>query len=361
MSARLPEKDIKTLALLVHKGRLAKEQAGAALEEAPRKGLSLETYLVRKGWLEPGEWEAWKRAGGEPPRLRGYEILARAGEGGSAVVYKARDLSSGKVVALKAAREEVLREEAARERFLREGRLLCELRHPGIVRAWKLARQGDVIYLVMEYIDGETAQDRILRGERFSEEEALEVVLRAARALEYLASRGIVHRDVKPGNLMLARDGSVKLLDLGLAAGGEAEVEGSRGEATSGTAYYMAPEQARGDAVDQRADIYSLGVSFFHMVTGELPFEGADRREVMRAHMERRLSSAAVKERSFSPLLAYFIQKMTAKDVDVRYQEPGELIRDLEEKLRGFKEIREQGRVSRKPAKGRKRRKRRFR
>ncbi len=357
MSARLPEKDIKTLALLVHRGRLAKEQAGAALAEAPEKGLTLETYLVRKGWLKPGEWEAWKRAGGEPPRLRGYEILSRAGEGGSAVVYKARDLSSGKVVALKAAREEVLRDEGARERFLREGKLLCELKHPGIVRAWKLARQGDVIYLVMEYIEGETAQDRILRGERFSEEEALEVVLQAARALEYLASRGIVHRDVKPGNLMLSRDGAVKLLDLGLAAGGREEGE-TGGEETSGTAYYMAPEQARGDAVDQRADIYSLGVSLFHMVTGELPFEGADQREVMRAHIEKRLSSAALKERSFSPLLAYFIQKMTAKDVEIRYQEPGELIRDLEEKLEGFREIREQGRVARRPAKGRKRRRR---
>ncbi len=348
MSARLPEKDIKTLALLVHKGRLRKEEAGAAIREAPEKGISLEDYLLGKGWLRPGEWEAWRRAGGEPPRLRGYEILSRAGEGGSAVVYKARDLASGKVVALKVAREEVLRQDEARERFLREGRLLCQLKHPGIVRAWKLARQGDALYLVMEYIEGETAQDRIFRGERFSEEEALGVVLQAARALEYLASRGIVHRDVKPGNLMLGRDGSVKLLDLGLASGGARD---RGGDETSGTAYYMAPEQALGGEVDQRADIYSLGVSLFHMVTGELPFEGADQREVMRAHMEKRLSSAALKERSFSPLLAYFIQKMTAKEVDIRYQDPGELIRDLEEKLRGFKEIREQGRVERRPAK----------
>ncbi len=343
MSARLPEEDIRTLALLVHKGRLDKGAAGAALRAAPEAGLSLEAYLVEKGLLAPGEWDAWARAGGKPPRLRGYEILRRVGEGGSAVVYQAREEASGKVAALKVAREEVAGDEAARERFLMEGRLLCELKHPGIVRAWKLARQGDTLYLVMEYIEGETAQDRILRGERFREEEALEIALQAARALDFLASRGIVHRDVKPGNLMLGKDGSVKLLDLGLASGGG----GAGEEETSGTAYYMAPEQARGEAVDQRADIYSLGVSLFHMVTGELPFEGADRREVMRAHMVRRLSSAALKERSFSPLLAYFIQKMTAKEVEVRYQEPAELIRDLEEKLRGFREIREQGRVAR--------------
>ena len=175
MSGSLRERDIKTLALLVHKGRLDKERAGTALREAPASGLSLEAYLVEKGWLERGEWDSWARAGGRPPRLRGYEILSRAGEGGSAVVYEAREETTGKRVALKVAREEVFGDEAARERFIREGRLLCELKHPGIVRAWKLARQGEVLYLVMEYIKGETAQERILRGEKFKEEEVYSV------------------------------------------------------------------------------------------------------------------------------------------------------------------------------------------
>ncbi len=353
MTPPLPKKDIETLALLVHKGRLHRGQAEEVLREAPRSGRDLESLLVERGWLAPGEWEAWRKAGGRPIRLKGYEVLGRAGEGGSAVVYKAREEATGRIVALKAAREEVVRREESRERFVREGKLLCRLRHPGIVKAWKLARQGEILYLVMEYIEGETAQERIRSGGRFGEEEALRVVLAAARALDYLASRGIVHRDVKPGNLMLGRAGEVKLLDLGLAA---STSEGAgEGDATSGTAYYMAPEQARGEAVDQRADIYSLGVTLFHMVTGELPFDGADQRDVMRAHIEKRLSSAALKDRSFSPLLAYFIQKMTAKEVEIRYQDPSELIADLEEKLKGFKEIRDQGRVERPsgPARGR--------
>ena len=340
MTDSLPREDVRLLALLVHRGRVVEEQARQAMIRAPAAGLSLRDYLHSTGILPRRQWDGWLAAGGEPPRLKGYRIERRLGEGGTALIYLAASGTWGRV-ALKVARPEVVRTSAAITPFLREGKLLQELDHPGLVRCYKVARQEQVLYMVLEYVPGETVLDRLMRGEPFPEGESLRITLAAARTLGYLAERGIVHRDVKPGNIMLTPSGGVKLLDLGFAAAGG----GAEGEFTSGTAHYMAPEQARGGAGDRRSDIYSLGVTLFHMVTGELPFDAGDKREVMRAHIRDRLSSAALKGRAFTPLLAYFVKKMTARQAEERYQSADELVADLAEKSSSFLQVREQGRV----------------
>ena len=316
---------------------------------------SLAAWLVAHGHLEPGVWERWAKLSGDAPELPGYELLKRLGEGGTAVVFLARR-ASGLEVALKVARPEVAADPAARENFVQEGLLLGRLRHPGIVRARKLARAGQTLYLELDHLPGETALDRILAGRLFGEQEALGVALQVARALEYLAGQGVVHRDVKPGNIMLGPRGEATLLDLGFAASAAGRESGR--EDTGGTLHYMAPEQALGEEVDQRADIYALGLSLFHMVTGALPGNRSDPRQAMRERIRHQLSSLALKERAFTPLLAYFVQKMTAREREIRYQDHAELIRDLEEKCAGFKEIREEGRVERRPPLRRRRRRR---
>jgi serine/threonine-protein kinase len=322
------------------------------MARAPAGGLGLRDYLHSTGILPRREWDDWLAAGGEPPRLEGYTIEGKLGEGGTALIYLARHREAGKV-ALKVARPEVVRRRESLAPFLREGKLLQELAHPGLVRCRKVARQGQVLYMVLEYVPGETVLDRLMREEPFPEGESLRITLAVARTLGHLADRGVVHRDVKPGNIMLTPAGGVKLLDLGFAAAAGQE-EG--GDTTSGTAHYMAPEQARGGAGDHRSDIYSLGVTLFHMVTGELPFDTGDKREVMRAHIRDRLSSAALKGRSFTPLLAYFVKKMTARQAAERYQDAAALVADLAEKSSSFLQVREQGRVERVARKGRRRR-----
>ncbi len=269
MASKIPEQDIRLLALFVHRGRLSKEDAKEAMTRAMETGASVENVLLSMDLIREGEWEEWKRAGGETPGLKGYEIVKRLGEGGSSIVYLAREVAKSRLVALKVARNDPSLD---KESFVREGKLLCALSHPSIVKAFKLARQKETIYLVMEYLEGETALERLLRGERFGEEEALNTALSIAKGLHYLEENGIVHRDVKPGNIMLLQRGEAKLIDLGLAV----EKGASGRENVAGTAHYMAPEQAEGGEVDQRADIYSLGVTIFHIVTGELPFEGSD-------------------------------------------------------------------------------------
>ena len=341
MAMKLPEEDLKLLALFVHRNKITKEDAKSAIDIALKMGLSLEEVLLKNKLISPREWDEWKRGGGKLPELKGYKIIKKLGEGGSSIVYLAEDEKNKKIIALKVLRKDLKVDEKS---FIKEGKLLIKIKHPNIVRAYKLAQQKDLLYLVMEFIEGETALDRLLKGKKFNEEEAINTILSISKALEHLEKNGIVHRDVKPGNIMVPRRGEAKLIDLGLAVE-KGYVQ--NGESIAGTPYYISPEQAKGDFVDQRSDIYSLGVSLFHMVTGELPFEGSDKREVMRAHMEKSLSSKALKERTFTPLIAYFIKKMTAKEKEIRYQRLSDLIEDLEKKIKGYREFKREGRVER--------------
>jgi len=180
-------------------------------------------------------------------------------------------------------------------------------------------------------VRGETLEDQLLRGDRFDEVDALRIVHAVASALAYLKNEGFVHRDLKPGNLMRDGQGAVRLIDLGFAVQvGNA----TESDVTVGTVEYIAPEQARGESgLDSRADIYSLGATLYHLVVGEPPFAGEDNQEVLLKQVMAELSSEKIKALDLSPQLHYFIEKMMAKDREIRYQEPAEVVADLEEKL----------------------------
>jgi len=198
--------------------------------------------------------------------------------------------------------------------------------------------KGNYVFM-MEYINGDDLQDLLRKGMTFNEDAALYIVLQAARALEYMRSQGILHRDIKPGNIMLKRDNTVKLIDLGFATsvGGQ----GENADSTLGTVQYISPEQARGqNDLDIRSDIYSLGATLYQLIVGELPFSGTDEQEIMAKQILDSLSSSALKDRArISPHMHYFIEKMMAKDREIRYQNPIELIDDIEEKIRGKKTL----------------------
>ena len=328
------------LALLVHRGFLDETQAKTAMAER-LEGEALPGVLARLGFLTEGEAERlWANEVGDRPSLTRYELLEKIGEGLSATIWKARDRQgqAGQVLAIKLLREDQARHPAKRQRFVQEAQMLCELDHPGIVHGHRVAKDQGQYFLVMDLIEGKTLEDILLEDGVLSEDDALSAVLQVAEALQYLRSQGLVHRDIKPGNMIRNERGRVLLIDLGFATRlGETEASAT----TLGTVQYIAPEQARGEAgLDSRADIYALGASLYHLCTGSLPFEGQDSREILAKQVALELSSAKIRELGLTAQLHYFIEKMMAKEKEIRYQGPEELIADLREKCgdRGFVE-----------------------
>ena len=343
------KRDVEFLAVLVHRGHLDKGTA-ESLYALLKEGEDLDRLLESEiGW-EPREVARLRRTqGGRIPEIPGHEILANVGTGGTADVFQVREKRSGRVLALKVLKAECTRHAPTRKAFVAEARLLERLSHPGLVQGFGVARSGQTYFSRMEFIDGRTLLEYLDEGRAFDEMAALRIVLTVAEVLAYLAEQNVIHRDVKPGNVMLDQNAVVKLIDLGFAAGAE---EGpSPDDSTVGTVHYLSPEQARGGAVpDMRADIYSCGVTLFHLVVGRLPFDGSDDREVLRMQVMESLSSPELKSRKLSPHLQYFVEKMMAKDVADRYQSWEELLVDIRSQLEGResldyeKEVRERAR-----------------
>jgi len=336
--------DVSLAAQLVHRGIVARSAVEACLaklgENGAPPGTSLMALLIERGDVTREAVDALRLelavAEGELPDLfPGYRMLHKLGEGGMSWVFAARREATGETVALKILRPAAAENPRTRAQFIREAKLLKSLRHESIVHAFEVGKIRGFYFFSMEAIEGESLLDKIDAGETFDEEKALRIVLQIARALEYLRENGIVHRDIKPGNLLVTREGGVKLCDLGLASVTASPGEADASETTVGTVEYVSPEQARGRSdLDVRSDIYSLGVTLYHLLLGHLPFEGSDNREVMAKQILESLSSPEMKSR-LSPHMHYFIEKMMAKEREFRYQDPMELVRDIESQVEG--------------------------
>lgn len=330
--------DTRFLALLVHRGQLSREQAESLVPRL-REGDELDGLLIDVlGWTDEKVERMRRTNAGEIPEIPGYDVIERLGTGGTADVFRALEKKSGRIIAIKVLKPECVRNDAVRQAFVREARLLEGLEHPGIVRGFGIAKHGTTYFSRLECIDGATLLEILDRGKPFAEEEALRILLSVAEALSHLAERDLVHRDVKPGNIMLDSAARVKLIDLGFAAQKD-ERTSSEGSAV-GTVAYLSPEQARGGAAaDLRSDVYSLGVTLFQLVVGRLPFDGSKDSDVLRMQVTQALSSPELKSRGVSPHFAYFVQKMMAKEADIRYQSWRELIEDIQGQLAGKKSL----------------------
>ncbi len=256
-----------------------------------------------------------------------FEVLERIGQGGMGVVFKARDRNLDRFVALKFLPFYLSADEAARERFSREARTASALDHPNICTVYEIGESEDGrTFIAMGYYDGESLKERLARGP-MTPEEAIRIAVQVARGLAEAHARGIIHRDIKPGNIAITRDGTVKILDFGLATlAGASRL--TQTDSTSGTVAYMSPEQARGDGVDTRTDLWSLGVVMFEMLTGELPFRGDNAQAVIFSLLNReprKVSSV----RELSPVLVRIVERALAKDPASRYQTAEEILADL--------------------------------
>ena len=258
-----------------------------------------------------------------------YEILERIGTGGMAVVYKAKCHYLNRLVAIKILKSDLAQDEDFRRRFNAESQAVAQLSHPNIVSVYDVSKGGDVEYIVMELIDGITLKQYMEKRGQLSWREALHFITQIMRALSHAHSRGIVHRDIKPQNVMVLRDGSVKVADFGIAC-----LENSAQTLTQealGSVHYISPEQARGDRADARSDIYSSGVVLYEMLTSRLPFEGESAVSVAIQH----LSSIPLAPREINPdipeALELICMKAMAQDINTRYHSADAMIADLED------------------------------
>lgn len=269
----------------------------------------------------------------------GYEIQSKIAEGGMGVVYKARQISMDRLVALKVLLPKFANDQEGRERFLREARAVAKLSHPNVVAGIDAGEVGGVYYFVMEYLDGEPMDQELRRRGPLPWREAVAIVYQVALALDHADRHGIVHRDVKPGNIMLLKEGVVKLADLGLArATATASDDAALTQAGTiiGSPAYLSPEQARGEVtLDIRSDIFSLGLSFFEFLTGQRAFAGTNPMSVLTELLTRDIPVEKLASIDAPGSLNKVLAKMTQRDPVLRYQTPQLLCEDLDALLKG--------------------------
>ncbi len=270
-------------------------------------------------------------------QIPGYQLQKKVGAGAMAVVYAAKQISLDRTVAIKVLPKRLSRNAEFVERFYREGRAAAQLNHNNIVQAIDVGEANGFHYFVMELVEGCTVYDEMADGKVYSEQEAIEIVAQIARALQHAHERGFIHRDVKPKNIMLTKDRVGKLADMGLARE-TTDVQAAMAEAgrAYGTPYYISPEQIRGEVdIDHRADLYSLGATFYHMVTGRVPFEGPTPSAVMHKHLKEPLVPPDHINTTLSSGCGAMIEMLMAKDREERYSSAKELLVDLDRLSRG--------------------------
>jgi len=260
-----------------------------------------------------------------------FQIIEELGKGGMATVYKAYQPNLRRYVAIKVLLPTLAEDLDLVKRFLREARSAAAFHHPNVIVVHDVGSEGNIHYIVSEYLEGCTLGQLLKESGALPQERVLKIARQIAAALDYAHSRGFIHRDIKPSNIMVDpdRDDHVTLMDFGLVwvAGGS---QITRTGFIMGTPDYMSPEQAKGEAIDHRTDIYSLGVTLYHMLTGEVPFNKPTPHAVLMAHILEEPPSMSLSERQISPQIDGVVRKCMAKEVAARYEWSGDMVHDLE-------------------------------
>ncbi|MGH3195075.1 MAG: Stk1 family PASTA domain-containing Ser/Thr kinase [Streptosporangiaceae bacterium] len=277
------------------------------------------------------------------PRLLGgrYELDGVVGRGGMAEVYRARDIRLDRIVAIKTLRADLARDQIFQARFRREAQSAASLNHPSIVAVYDtgedMATGVPVPYIVMEYVDGRTVRDLLQDGHRLLPERSLEIIDGVLRALDYSHQAGIVHRDIKPGNVMVTRNGDIKVMDFGIArAMSDAQSTMTQTAQVIGTAQYLSPEQARGERVDSRSDLYSTGCLLYELLTGRPPFTGDSPVAIAYQHVRENPVPPSRVDPEVPPWADAIVLKAMAKAPADRYQTAADMRADLQRAASGM-------------------------
>ncbi len=258
-----------------------------------------------------------------------YEIIEKVGQGGMATVYKAEDLERNRIVAVKVLKDELAEDEKTVEKFRKEAVSAANLSHPNIVSVYDYAAEGNLHYFVMEYINGYTLKDYIRKKGKLPSEEILRISKCIAAALSEAHEAGIIHRDIKPQNILMTSRGLVKVADFGIARATSSATLTTQHEAV-GSVHYMSPEQAKGLTVDAGSDLYSLGISMYEMAVGSVPFDGETPVAIAIQHLNKPLPNPLDENQDLLPGLSDVIRKLTQKNSENRYQAAEEVFEDLD-------------------------------
>ncbi|GIK51209.1 MAG: serine/threonine protein kinase [Planctomycetaceae bacterium] len=314
----------------------SRQQASANLGQ----NLSLQQIVLNEKLMSPEDIRRVEKAHEQLTRdrerkqdlkFKGYEIVSTLGEGGLGSVFKARQISMNRLVALKVLHKQWISDDEFRKRFVLEARIVGKLSHQNLIQVYDVGKEGDYYYFSMEYVEGRTVEELIQDSPRRQMEvgRAVEILIQVVRAIRYYKDFDIVHRDIKPSNVMVTRTGLVKLGDFGFVKSKLDKELGFEGMVL-GTPDYIAPEQAMGrDNVDYRADIYSLGATFYHMLTGRPMYDGTPSR-VMLAHTREPMPDPRGYRPSLGEDVIAVLKRMLAKEPDQRYANLDNLFTDLE-------------------------------
>ncbi|MCM8899775.1 Stk1 family PASTA domain-containing Ser/Thr kinase [Caldicoprobacter algeriensis] len=263
-----------------------------------------------------------------------YELEEKIGSGGMAIVYKARCHLLKRHVAVKVLRPELVEDEEFVARFKRESQAAASLSHPNIVNIYDVGEENGIYYIVMEYIKGKTLKEYIREKGKLDWEEAVRIAIQICSALKHAHKNGIIHRDIKPQNILVSEDGTVKVTDFGIARAVTSATVTMAGANVMGSVHYFSPEQARGGHVDAKSDLYSLGIVLYEMVTGTVPFEGDTAISVALKHIQEKVKPPGELNPDIPKSLQDVIEKAIEKDQNKRYQSAGEMIKDLQRVLK---------------------------
>lgn len=259
-----------------------------------------------------------------------YEILGKIGTGGMADVYKAKDHKLNRFVAVKVLKPEFREDTTFIRKFKSEAQAAAVLTHPNIVNVFDVGDDNGVYYIVMELIEGITLKEYISKKGKLSVKEATSIAIQVSMGLEAAHSHGIVHRDVKPQNIIISMDGKVKVTDFGIARAASSNTISSN---VMGSVHYSSPEQVRGGYSDEKSDIYSLGITMYEMVTGKVPFDGDTTVAIAIKHLQEEIVPPSIYTPELPHSLEQIILKCTQKSVDRRYQNMEDVIADLKHSL----------------------------
>jgi len=325
--------------LAVAKGFATHSQVRECLDlqaELTRDGVQkkLGDLMVERGYMLPHQLEAVIREQQCAPvqkQIRNYELMSKLGEGGMGMVLKARRHEDGRLVALKVLFKRLAADEQYIKRFRREAQIGLTLDHDNLVRCIEVGESDGLHFMALEFLDGEDLGYALQRRSFFPEGQALAIIMAAARGMAYAHQKGLVHRDVKPANIMLTKDGKVKVMDFGLARKTDDEEHKlTMSGVVLGTPHYISPEQVEGRVEpDGRSDIYSLGLTLYHMLAGRPPFIGGNLYEIFNSHVTQKVPDPRVFNRMISPEAAALVLAMCEKDRNRRIQTMDQVTDDI--------------------------------
>lgn len=320
------------LALLF--GFISREDLSLALRDQVLKDQKIGKLLINQGSITKDEARKILKCQKRDGPIEGYVLIQRIGSGGMGTVYKSTQKSLNRTVAIKILNREAAGNDIQRRRFIQEAHLLAQLQHPNLIQCFDIGESNDLVYLVMEFVEGRNAREVLNHEGRYDEETALTYLAQCLEGMIHYHEKSIIHRDIKPENLLLSEEGVMKITDLGLSKQLTNDLFLTRVGKTVGTPYYISPELAKGQAsIDIRSDLYSLGATFYHLMCGVPPFDGDSSAEILTKHVREDAEKPSKWNEELSKSVDHILLKMLEKAPKKRYQDPEEALADVQSLL----------------------------